>query len=173
MATASSFSWGRRADPGARSRGARSRGARGRFGRALTGLAASAAVAVAVAGCGTAMSADHGPRPPATTVIRDSQNGKTVHLAVGDHLKLIMTSTYWNVHGSSSAAVLAQDGRSHLLPRPKTCPAIPGLGCVPFETTFTALANGTAVITASRRTCGEALACQPPQEHFKLTVVVG
>jgi len=139
----------------------------------LAWLAVCAAVAVAVVGCGTALSAEHGPRPHVTTVVRDSQNGTTVHLAVGDRLKLIMSSDYWNMHGSSSAAVLAQDGRAHFLPRPKNCPNIPGLGCVPFETTFTAVAKGTAMITASRQTCGEALKCQPPQEHFRLTVVVG
>jgi len=106
-------------------------------------------------------------------VLSDDSNGKTVHVAVGAHVKLIMSSDYWRVHGSSSSAVVVQTGRAHMLPRPKNCPKIPGLGCVPFETTFTALAKGTAVITASRQTCGEALACQPPQEHFRVTIVVG
>jgi hypothetical protein len=92
---------------------------------------------------------------------------------VGERIKLILSSDYWRVRGSSSDAVLTQDGRARYLPRPKSCPTIPGLGCIPFETTFTALAKGTAVITASRQTCGEALKCQPPQEHFRLTVVVG
>jgi len=105
-------------------------------------------------------------------VVSDGSNGKTVHVTVGERVKLILSSTYWRVHGSSSNAVLAQSGRARLLPRPKSCPKIPGLGCVPFETTFTARAKGTAVITASRQTCGEALACQPPQEHFRVTVVV-
>jgi len=115
----------------------------------------------------------HGPRPHPVVVLSEHSNGKTVHVAVGEHVKLILSSDYWRVHGSSSNAVVVQTGRARLLPRPKNCPKIPGLGCVPFETTFTALAKGTAVITASRQTCGEALACQPPQEHFRVTIVVG
>jgi len=139
-------------------------------------LALSAAVAALVAvtaGCGTADPVSHGPRPHPVVVLSEHSNGKTVHVAVGEHVKLILSSDYWRVHGSSPKAVLVQIGRARLLPRPKDCPKIPGLGCVPFETTFTALAKGTAVISASRQTCGEALACQPPQEHFRLTVVVG
>jgi hypothetical protein len=150
----------------------------GLTGRGFIRLALSTAVAAViavVAGCGTAQSVSHGPmpRPHPVMLVRDHSNGKTVHVAVGERVKLIFSSGYWRVHGSSSDAVLAQVGRAHLLPRPKSCPKIPGLGCVPFETTFTAVAKGTAIITASRQTCGEALACQPPQEHFRLTVVVG
>ena len=148
----------------------------GRSGRGVIRLALSTAVAALIAvaaGCGGAKSVSDGPRPHAVVVLSDDSNGKTVHVAVGAHVKLIMSSDYWRVHGSSSNAVVVQTGRARLLPRPKNCPKIPGLGCVPFETTFTALAKGTAVVTASRQTCGEALACQPPQEHFKVTIVVG
>jgi hypothetical protein len=146
-------------------------------GRGCIRLALSTAVAALIAvmaGCGTANSVSHGPMPGPhqVMVVSDHSNGKTVHVTVGEHLKLILSSDYWHVHGSSSNAVLVQIGRARLLPRPKSCPKIPGLGCVPFQTTFTARAKGTAVITASRQTCGEALACQPPQEHFRLTVVV-
>jgi len=148
----------------------------GPTGRGVIRLALSIAVAALIAvaaGCGAAKSVSDGPRPHPVVVLSGDSNGKTVHVAVGAHVKLIMSSDYWRVHGSSSSAVLSQIGRAHLLPRPKNCPKIPGLGCVPFETTFTALAKGTAVVTASRQTCGEALACQPPQEHFKVTIVVG
>ena len=144
-----------------------------RFSWLAMSTAAIALIAV-MAGCGAAKSvAVPMPKPIPVIVVSDDSNGKTVHVAVGEQVKLILSSDYWRVHGSSSNAVLVQIGRARLLPRPKDCPKIPGLGCVPFETTFTALAKGTAVITASRQTCGEALACQPPQEHFRLTVVVG
>lgn len=57
--------------------------------------------------------------------------------------------------------------------RPADCAAnIPGLGCVPVRTDFSALAPGTTVVTASRVTCGEALRCMPSQEHYALTVIV-
>ena len=154
--------------------GTRRRGLTGRRGVRLALCTAVAALIAVMAGCGTAKSVNHGPMagPHPVMVVSDDSNGKTVHVTVGERVKLILSSTYWRVHGSSSNAVLAQSGRARLLPRPKSCPKIPGLGCVPFETTFTARAKGTAVITASRQTCGEALACQPPQEHFRVTVVV-
>ena len=155
--------------------GTRRRDLSGRRCMRLALRAAVAALIAVMAGCGAAKSVSHGPMqtPHQVMVVRDDSNGKTVHVTVGEHVKLILSSDYWRLHGSSSKAVLAQIGRTRLLPRPKNCPKIPGLGCVPFETTFTAMAKGTAVITASRQTCGEALACQPPQEHFRLTVVVG
>jgi hypothetical protein len=134
---------------------------------------AVAAVTAVAAACGTATSTTHGPRPHMTAVIHDRANGTTVRVQVGDHVELIMSSGYWQVHGSSSDVVLAQDGGTKSLPRPKNCPPIPGLGCIPFEIMFTARAKGTAVITASRQTCGEALKCQPPQRHFRVTIVVG
>ena len=145
-------------------------------GRCLTRLALTAAAAALVAvmaACGTAHSAGHGPGSGGVLVLRDHANGTTVHVPVGERIELILSSDYWRVHGSSSDAVLTLNGRAHYLPRPKSCPKIPGIGCIPIETTFTAVAKGTAVLTASRQTCGEALKCQPPQEHFRLTVVVG
>ena len=141
-------------------------------GRILASLAAAAAATALVsvtAACGTS----HDPGSRGMIVVRDHANGKTVHVRVGQRVELILSSDYWRLHGSSSQAVLTQDGKVRFLPRPKDCPNIPGLGCIPFETTFKALSTGTAVITASRRTCGEALKCQPSQEHFKLTVIVG
>jgi len=139
---------------------------------ALPRLAAGAA-ALLIAGCGSAASSSPGPRPPATvTITRDNANGKTVRLDVGDRLKLILSSSYWNLHRNPAPAVLRQDGPARLLPRPGTCPGIPGLGCTPVQTLFTALAPGTAVITATRTTCGEALRCAPGQRRFTITVVI-
>jgi hypothetical protein len=91
---------------------------------------------------------------------------------VGQHLELVLGSTYWTVRGSSLPAVLKQDGPSHLMTRPPGCGTIPGIGCVPIRTDFSAVGAGTAVITASRTSCGEAMRCMPSQQHFTLTVVV-
>jgi hypothetical protein len=51
--------------------------------------------------------------------------------------------------------------------------AVPGEGCGVVRTYFTARSAGTAVITAGRTTCGEALACVGSHGRFKLTVQVG
>lgn len=107
-----------------------------------------------------------------TVMVKDDSNGKTVRVNVGTQVELQLSSSYWMVKGSSAAAVLRQDGGSSVLPRPTNCPAIPGLGCQPVQTDFTATAAGTATITADRTTCGEAMPCPASEKHFAVTVVV-
>ena len=107
------------------------------------------------------------------TVIRDNANGTTVPVAVGGGVELVLSSSYWDVAGSSAPRVLRQDGPATPMPRPSSCPAnIPGLGCIPIQMKFTALAVGKAVIKASRTSCGEALRCSPDRTRFTVTVVV-
>ena len=134
-------------------------------------IAVVAASALAAAGCGTAASSDG--RSPKVIVVRDNANGTTVSVGVGDSLKLILSSSYWMVAGSSATRVLRQDGSTVLLPRPDNCPDIAGLGCTPVRTVFTALNPGRAIIRASRISCGEALRCVGKHAtRFTLTVVV-
>ena len=139
-------------------------------------IAAAAVAAVSAAGCGAAPAVPPAPHTrggPPVIVIRDNANGTIVPVAAGDRVELILSSSYWNVAGSSAPRVLRQDGPVTLMPRPSSCPAnIPGLGCVPIETKFTALAHGRAVIKARRTSCGEALRCSPDRTRFTVTVVV-
>jgi hypothetical protein len=134
-------------------------------------LAAIASVVLAV-GCGTAH-----PVPGGTAhrvrqfTEHDGANGKTVHIAVGDKLVLILGSSYWNFRGSSAPGVLRQVGPVRLVRSSRSCP--PGVGCQPKRALYKALASGKAVISAHRVTCGEALACTGSRGHFKLTVIVG
>jgi hypothetical protein len=129
---------------------------------------------MASAGCGTAASSASGPtaRGPAVIVVRDDANGKAVSATAGDRVELILSSSYWRVTGSSAPGVLRQDGATVLLSGPSSCPDLPGLGCIPVRTDFTALTNGKAVITAGRSTCGEALRCKPDQTRFTVVVDV-
>jgi hypothetical protein len=154
---------------------------------AACAIAAAATLAVAISGCGSVAAGSgnggHGTSSPSTAgpsaaghktiVARNNANGGTISVHVGDSVKLILSSSYWNVSGSSTPRVLRQDGVAVVLPRPPSCPAIPGLGCRPIQVLFTALAPGTAIIKASRTTCGEALACDKRGTHFQMTVVVG
>jgi hypothetical protein len=135
-------------------------------------VAVSVVSIMASAGCGTAASHTSGTaaRSPTVIVVRDNDNGKAVSARAGDRIELILSSSYWHVTGSSAPGVLRQDGSSALLSRPSSCPDIPGLGCVPVRTDFTALTVGKAVIMAGRSVCGEALRCKPDQARF--TVVV-
>ena len=137
-------------------------------------MLAACGVVPFVGGCGTASApAAGGGGGDSPVIVRDGSNGHTVSVAVGDHLEVILASSYWTVQGSSQPPVLQQDGPTKLMPRPANCAAnIPGLGCVPVRTDFSALTPGTTVITASRVSCGEAMRCMPNQQHYSLTVVV-
>ena len=59
----------------------------------------------AAAGPGTSPGGTGGP-----LVVRDSANGHTVTVTVGEDLEVILGSTYWTVPGSSHPGVLRQDG---------------------------------------------------------------
>jgi len=135
---------------------------------AACAVAATVAVGCAAAGSGSPAIFSGSP----AVVVRDQSNGHTVSVKVGDRLELVLASDYWTVRGSSLPRVLRQDGPTSDLPTPPGCGHIPGLGCVPIRTDFSALAAGTAVITASRTSCGEAMGCAPGQRHFTVTVVV-
>jgi hypothetical protein len=126
-----------------------------------------------IAGCGvvTTRHALAGGRST-VIVVRNNANGKTVKARVGDRIELILSSTYWNLHGSSAPRVLRQNGPAVVLARPPGCPDLPGLGCTPEKVNFTAMADGTAIIRASRTSCGEALRCAPDKTRFAVTLVV-
>jgi hypothetical protein len=142
--------------------------------RPVAGAVAITVVSIMASGCGTAASHTSGPaaRGPTVIVVRDKDNGKAVSARAGDRIELILSSSYWHVTGSSAPGVLRQDGTSALLSRPSSCPDLPGLGCVPVRTDFTALTAGQAVIMAGRSTCGEALQCKPDQTRFTVVVDV-
>ncbi|HEX6932955.1 MAG TPA: hypothetical protein VF162_12480 [Streptosporangiaceae bacterium] len=131
-----------------------------------------AATAILAAGCGTAQHPAGGPPPaPRLFTEHDRANGTTIHVGVGDKVALVLGSSYWQFAGSSTPAVLRQEGPVTLLKSPHKC--LPGVGCQPKRAVFKALSAGKAVITAHRVTCGEALACTGSRGHFKLTVIVG
>ena len=142
--------------------------------RLMAVVAVSVVSIMTSAGCGTAASRASGPvaGAPALIVVRDDANGKTVSARAGDRIELILSSSYWYVTSSSAPRVLRQDGPPELLSRPSGCPDIPGLGCIPVRSDFTALTDGRAVITASRSACGEARRCMPGQTRFTVIIVV-
>ena len=128
---------------------------------------------VLTAGCGTAHQPHQPghPQPPRLFTERDRANGSTVHVAVGDKVAVILGSTYWNFAASSAPGVVRQIGPVRLVHTTKTC--VPGGGCQPKRATYKALSRGTAVISAHRVSCGEALACTGSRGRFRLTIVVG
>ena len=143
------------------------------WNRSVTMRILAACCLLLIAACGTATSsAAPNSAGPKEIAVLDAANGKTVSAMAGDTIQLTLSSSYWNVAGSSAPRILRQDGQPKLLPRPASCPPTPGLGCTPERVDYTALAVGTAVISASRTSCGEALRCAKKDTHFSVTVIV-
>jgi hypothetical protein len=102
----------------------------------------------------------------------DDQNGRTISLQAGQTLLVTLSSTYWSFQGSSNPQVLAPVGTATASPVPKsTCPG-PGSVCGTVAQVFHALAPGTAQVTATRVSCGEALRCTGDSGLYQLTVQV-
>jgi hypothetical protein len=144
--------------------------------RGFVGILASLAVTAAlfaVAGC--ASPGDTTGTPPKVAnspaiVLDEHANSSTVQVAVGRRVELLLHSSYWTDFGSSQSAVVRADGSVRTLPTSQKC--IPGGGCNPVLATFIAQGVGTAVLSASRTSCGEALRCSPANSHYRVTIVV-
>jgi hypothetical protein len=129
-----------------------------------------------LASCGAAMTGGGASPSPGSTpeagliVATDSDNGKTLELHVGDRLEVTLNSTYWNIQESSDLSVVRLAGPMAVSPRPNGC--VPGGGCGLAIATFDAVGTGTADVTASRTSCGEAMRCVGSAGSYRLSVVV-
>ena len=111
-----------------------------------------------------------GSTPEAGQIVAtDSDNGKTLELHVGDRLELKLDSTYWNIHESSDLGVLRLAGPMAISPQPG---CVPGAGCGLAIASFEAVGTGSADVTASRSSCGEAMRCVGNAGSYRLAVVV-
>ncbi len=110
--------------------------------------------------------------PPSvnTETVTDHVNGQTIDLQQGQVLHVVLSSTYWRIHGSSDSAVLSQLSGPTTLPQQSGC--VPGQGCGTVTASYRAVAAGQAQVTASRGTCGEALGCTGANSQFVVYVVV-
>ena len=128
-----------------------------------------------LASCGAAMTGGGASPSPGSTpeagqiVATDSDNGKTLELHVGDRLELKLDSTYWNIQESSDLGVLRLAGPMAISPQPG---CVPGAGCGLAIASFEAVGTGSADITASRSSCGEAMRCVGNAGSYRLAVVV-
>lgn len=143
-----------------------------RFAGTVAGLVITAALLAAV-GCSSprGIVAASPPKPDYPTIVLDEHaNASTMRVVVGQRVALLLHSSYWSDFASSRTAVLRADGLVRTLPTARKC--IPGGGCNPVLATFMAETLGTAVLSASRTSCGEALRCSPDQSHYRVTIVV-
>ena len=104
-----------------------------------------------------------------TVTVADANDGQTVTLHPGNHLRVALASTYWHIQPSSDPSVLRADGSPTASPSPG---CVPGAGCGTAAAAFTAVAAGHATVVATRTSCGEAMGCQGSAGRYKIEVVV-
>jgi len=119
--------------------------------------------------------ASHSPSPAATAAgaevtATDHDNGRTVTLARGQRLKVVLSSTYWTFQDSSDAAILRAETTPHANPQPSGC--VPGAGCGTVTVTYLAAASGQTTVVATRTSCGEAMGCASGADRYSLRVIV-
>ena len=110
-------------------------------------------------------------------VISESSKGKVVSVKIGSTFSVVLNSTYWQYAPLAvTKAIVAQADpvTAAIFPGP-TAPAgctHPGTGCGTVTWKFKAEAIGSAIISASRTTCGEAMRCVGTQGAYAVTVKV-
>ena len=131
-------------------------------------LAVAVALLLTGVGCANGMT----PRETGTLpVVRvtEQQNGATVTLSRGQRLHVVLHSTYWQFQNVSNPGALRLRGTPEVLPK---LPCVAGGGCGTVTASYVAWAVGSAVVTAERNGCGEAVGCTAATGRFILHVVV-
>ena len=121
-------------------------------------------------GAATAGGTTPTPSPGRDVVATDSDKGKTIDLHVGDRLQVRLASTYWTVDQGSDQRVLRPSGPMAVSPQISGC--VPGGGCGFVIARFDAVGPGSADVTASRTSCGEALRCVGDAGSYRVSVAV-
>ena len=102
--------------------------------------------------------------------VSEADDGRSIHVAPGTQVQLVLHSTYWQPMGSSETTVLAPKESARTEADRKAC--LPGGGCGTITQSFAALKAGQASLSAQRKVCGEALPCPPDRQRFEVTIVV-
>ena len=109
--------------------------------------------------------------PLSSASLSEADNGKSIRVTAGASVELVLHNIYWHIAGSSAASILKPIG-APVYSGAGTLKCIPGTGCGTITATFQAVATGTAQISATRTTCGEALQCIGDQKSFAVTLIV-
>ncbi len=115
-------------------------------------------------GAGTAAT-----RPLPVVHASDGQDGGKVTLRRGQKLRVVLHSTYWEFKAVSTPGVLRLVGDPLVSPK---AGCVPGQGCGTVTATYVAKTAGSALVTAERTSCGEAMGCTAAAGSYKLTVAV-
>ena len=113
--------------------------------------------------------------PSGSLALSERNNTSSYTVKLGGRVTVTLHNTYWASPSSSESDVLAPEcDATTSSPGYGTggCPSIPGTGCGTVTRTFIAKKAGGATITSTRKVCGEALACSPPQRFSVVVQVV-
>jgi hypothetical protein len=127
------------------------------------------ALLLVVLGCANSGSGHAATRAFPVVQVGDKRDGGTVALHVGQKLRVVLHSTYWEFKRVSAPVVL------HLVAAPVVAPkagCVPGQGCGTVTALYVARAAGTASVKAERTSCGEAMGCTGDAGSYTVTVVV-
>ncbi len=112
------------------------------------------------------------PGRPGTVSLSLSDNGKPVHLKVGEHLHIALSTPYWTFHGPDAPRVLRQDSSGTVRPTATCAGPIGTAGCGTRTADFTAVGAGRTSVPATRTVCGEAMRCVGANGRFVAYVIV-
>ena len=132
------------------------------------GLAAVVLLVLAV-GCANGAASRGATTPLPVVQIGDGRDGGTVSLRVGQKLRVVLHSTYWEFKPAASAPLL------HLVSTPQVAPksgCVPGQGCGTVTAVYVARSAGRTTVKAERTSCGEAMGCTADAGGYAVTVVV-
>ena len=138
-----------------------------RAGLAVGAIAVVAAAAMPAGGVASAVT--RAASPTHSRVVGNGDNGGTVSVAVGDVVIVRLSADNWTIAPSTNAAVLRTTGAQRQRRDPR---CVPGGTCGTTRASFTALQQGSAVLSASRNYCGEAILCTPATDSWSVTVQV-
>jgi len=150
----------------------RSRGATTSRPRALfTLLGATLAAGTMFA---TVFASDAGATSGSTLTIGEANNAHSVVVHTGEHVTLVLHSTYWSVATLASSSSMSQIGSPVIAPRLPSAKGgcVAGQGCGTVSVHYVAKTPGIVHLRASRTSCGEALRCTPAQSHWTVTIRV-
>ena len=107
------------------------------------------------------------PTPPtmSETVITNDDNNKTIMIKSGSIVKIVLSSTYWQLD-KPSTSLLQPEGDP--IYAPDRSIKIPGMGAGTVTEVYKVESTGNATITALRGSCGEARPCAPDQARFSV-----
>ena len=111
------------------------------------------------------------PTPPVvsflTKNVSDADTKSTVNVKVGDHIQIVLHSTYWQFPATASNMFKQLSEPSYA---PLLGGHVPGSGAGTVTVEYVVTQTGTGTLTASRTSCGEAMRCTGDQGSFSLKV---